>query len=94
MIVKTPLDFGCLVKDRRKALGLTQDQLASRLGVSRLWVVEFEKGKANAQLGLALRALNDLNVLLDADISGASRVQPGDVDLDCIIREATGPSRR
>ncbi|WP_158268505.1 helix-turn-helix transcriptional regulator [Corynebacterium liangguodongii] len=33
-----------LVRDARKKLGMTQDQLASALGRSRIWVVRVEKG--------------------------------------------------
>jgi DNA-binding XRE family transcriptional regulator len=34
---------------------MTQEELAKRLGVSRLWIAEFEGGKPTARLDLVLR---------------------------------------
>jgi hypothetical protein len=36
--LKTPADFGALITQRRRELGLDQASLAKRAGVSRLWV--------------------------------------------------------
>ena len=67
MNLKTPRDFGLLVRDRRKKHRLTQDDFAKRLGVSRLWVIHLEQGKPTVQLDLVLRALNDLGISLTLD---------------------------
>lgn len=69
MQIKTSNDIGALIRDRRSGLGWTQEELARRVGVSRLWVVQLEKGKPTAQIGLALRALKELGVELDASSS-------------------------
>ncbi len=47
---------------QRRALGLSQSQLASQTGVSRKWLSEFERGKTAAELGLVLRLLNGLDL--------------------------------
>jgi HTH-type transcriptional regulator/antitoxin HipB len=48
-------------------LGLDQAELASRVGVSRQWLIQVEKGKAGATIGLLLRLMNalDMNFMLN-----------------------------
>ena len=97
MHIRTPNDIGHLVRDRRKAHGWTQDQFATRLSVSRLWIVQLEQGKTTAQVGLVLRALNELDVPLQVDLQPQARqtTRINDaIDLDDIIKNATGPTRR
>jgi HTH-type transcriptional regulator/antitoxin HipB len=74
MYVKTPMDVGHLVKDKRKKLGLTQELMAKKLGVSRLWLLQLEQGKTTVHLGMVLRALNDLGIMLEVDTSASSSV--------------------
>ncbi len=91
MRVKTSNDIGALVRDRRTQLSWTQEELAIRVGVSRLWIVQLEKGKPTAQIGLALRTLKELGFSLDALISPAivsSRPKGGAIDLNRIIQNA------
>ena len=64
MRVQSARDRGALIRERRKALGWDQQQLAARIGASRLWVSEMENGKPTVQLDLALRALDALGVRL------------------------------
>jgi HTH-type transcriptional regulator/antitoxin HipB len=66
MIIRTPREIALLVRDRRRTLGLTQAELAERVGASREWVRLLETGKPRLELGLTLRALNALGILLDA----------------------------
>jgi HTH-type transcriptional regulator / antitoxin HipB len=66
MDVRTPRDIGGLIRARRRALGLDQRTLASRVGVSRLWLGEVERGKPGASLALVLRTLAALGVTLSA----------------------------
>ncbi len=101
MILRTSTDIGNLVRDRRKGRGWTQADLAKRLGVSRLWIVQLEQGKDTAQVGLVLRALNELDVPVQVDLQSAASMRSGTsyreipfVDIDNIIREATGPIKR
>jgi len=66
MLIRTTNDIGHLVRDQRKRQGLTQAELATRVGVSRKWIIELESGKRTAELVLVLRTLNALRVDLDA----------------------------
>lgn len=58
----TPASVGVLVRDARTAAGLSQSELGARIGASRFWVAQFEKGKPSAELGLALKALRALGL--------------------------------
>ena len=94
MLVRTDADLGMVIRDRRKELGLDQGALASRIGVSRQWVGEVEKGKPRAEVGLILRALRVLDVELNASVAGTwspqSASTAGVVDIDAVIDRARG----
>ncbi|MBL9116828.1 MAG: helix-turn-helix transcriptional regulator [Verrucomicrobiaceae bacterium] len=68
MKLRTPVDIGYLIRDQRKSRGWTQADLAARLGVSRLWVVQLEQGKDTAQIGLVMRVFNELGLPLQVAI--------------------------
>jgi DNA-binding XRE family transcriptional regulator len=59
-----PAVVGALVREGREAAGLTQTQLAERIGASRFWVAAFEKGKPSVELGLALKAIQALGLVI------------------------------
>jgi HTH-type transcriptional regulator/antitoxin HipB len=96
MIVRSVKDLGALVRDRRKSLGWSQGELASKIGVRRLWVSQFEAGKTTAHIGLVMRALRALDLDLHADSSpatesGGSGVEI--VDLDALLEaNLNGPT--
>jgi transcriptional regulator with XRE-family HTH domain len=46
--------FGALIRSRRKALKMRQDQLALVTGVGRRFLIDLEAGKASCQLGRSL----------------------------------------
>src|SRR3984893_11273469 len=46
--------FGNLIRSRRKALKMRQDQLALATGVGRRFLIELEAGKSSCQLGRSL----------------------------------------
>ena len=46
--------FGALIRQRREALKMRQDDLALATGVGRRFILELEAGKASCQLGRAL----------------------------------------
>jgi HTH-type transcriptional regulator / antitoxin HipB len=46
--------FGRLVRERREALGMRQDDLALATGVGRRFVIDLEAGKPSCQLGKSL----------------------------------------
>lgn len=91
MQVKTTSDIGSLIRARRTQLRWSQEELATRVGVSRLWLVQLEKGKPTAQIGLVLRTLKELGLALDASAPSATDprgTDAGTVDLDRIIQGA------
>ncbi|MBD9626449.1 helix-turn-helix transcriptional regulator [Ensifer sp. ENS06] len=47
-------DFGVAVREKRKGLGWTQIELASRSGTGERFIVELESGKPSCQLEKAL----------------------------------------
>jgi y4mF family transcriptional regulator len=55
-MIATSKEFGATLTRARKALGLTQRELALSIGVGERFIVELEAGKATAQLGKALAA--------------------------------------
>jgi HTH-type transcriptional regulator / antitoxin HipB len=87
MLVRTPADLGAVIRDRRRQLKLNQAAFAKRIGVSRPWVIEIERGHPRAALGLVLRAMDALDIRLDASIGEASR-RPSAVDIDAIVTKA------
>lgn len=60
----TPKDIGALAREARIGASLTQAQLGAKIGASRYWVAEFERGNPGAELGLALKALRVLKLVL------------------------------
>lgn len=66
MRIRTAREIGLLARDRRKAVGLSQAELAERAGASREWVRQLESGKPGLELGLTLRALGALGIQLEA----------------------------
>jgi HTH-type transcriptional regulator/antitoxin HipB len=94
MLIRTPRDLGAVIRDRRRRRGLDQHELAKKIGVSRQWVVEVEKGKLRAELGLVLRALDALGVALSIAPTDAAASKPADrgVDIDQIVDDAREPN--
>ena len=87
MTVRSIRDLAATVRGRRADLGLSQADLASRAGVSRKWIYEFEAGKSTAAVGTLLRVFDALGLALDvAPRDGAHLgTEPGVVDLDALI---------
>jgi HTH-type transcriptional regulator / antitoxin HipB len=88
MLVRTPADLGAVVRERRKQLKLHQAAFAEQIGVSRQWIIELEHGHTRAELGLVLRALDALNIRLDAGVDQTGHQTSGVVDIDAIIANA------
>lgn len=92
MHIRTPIDVGAVIRDRRRKLGLDQKSLAARVGVSRQWIVEVEKGKPRAEIGLVLRTADALGIHLASEEPGKVKRQPGPppIDIDAIVAAARG----
>jgi y4mF family transcriptional regulator len=66
--ITTSADFGICLQRARKALGLTQRDLALAVGVGERFIVDLEAGKPTAQLGKALAVAKAAGIHL-ADIA-------------------------
>lgn len=82
--------MGALIRDRRRARGLSQQALADAVGVSRLWIGQVERGRPRAELGLVLKALRALGIRLTADVE--PDVVPGP-DIDGIVERSRKPKQ-
>ena len=95
MIVRSPAALGAVIRDRRRELGLEQRALAEKVGVSRHWVIDIEKGKPGSEIGLIFRTLRVLGIALNAGpgVAQTTRKKIPDIDLDAVI-DATRKPRR
>ncbi|MBA4073248.1 MAG: transcriptional regulator [Gemmatimonas sp.] len=76
MLIRTSRDLGHAVRAERRALRMTQRDLAEAAGVSRQWIVSLEAGKPGAELDLVLRACNSLGVQLEVHTPKAAADAP------------------
>jgi HTH-type transcriptional regulator / antitoxin HipB len=63
-MLDTPRQFGALIRERRKALKLTQEELALTVNVGPRFIAELEAGKPTCQLGKALAVARAVGVKL------------------------------
>ncbi|OXE34969.1 MAG: transcriptional regulator [Phenylobacterium zucineum] len=77
------------MKDRRKAIGLSQTALAARAGVGRQWLVAVEQGKPGAELALIFRVLDALDMPLMTGMPKTDETPKSVIDLDAIIAAST-----
>jgi len=76
-------DLADVVRSRRIELGISQEEIARRIGVSRRWVWQVEAGKATAEIGLVLRLTQALDLAIDFQpVDAADRVDGAPIDLD------------
>lgn len=86
---QTASAFGSLIRSRRKALNMRQDQLALATGVGRRFLIDLEAGKPSCQLGRSLVVAQALG-LNPADIiaSGSPPVPAAAPELPDFADEA------
>jgi|GEM_PF-688526 len=65
MLAANATDIGNIVRRRRTKAALSQGELAEKIGVSRKWIADLERGHPRAQLHLVLDVLNALDALVD-----------------------------
>ncbi len=89
MKISSPHDLAVAVRSRRQDLGLTQAELASQAGVSRLWLNQIEGGKPTAEFGLVIRLLDALGLRLEltGDDARGGDALPRSRDLDKVLRD-------
>ena len=66
MIVMDIAEYARLIKDERQRQGISQTDMAQRLGVSRRWLIEIEHARVtNPGFSTILSALTELGLSLD-----------------------------
>src|SRR5215208_5546616 len=91
--------FASIIRSRRKALKMRQDQLALATGVGRRFLIDLEAGKPSCQLGRSLLVAEALglglpDILASGGPSLSSATAPGLPDLPEEVEEPDGPSTR
>ena len=91
MQIRTPLELGLVIRDKRRKLKLTQTDLASKVGVGRQWILAIERGKSRAEIGLVLRTLSalDLSIEIGPPLP-RSEDKIVSVDIDAVVNAARG----
>jgi len=82
--------FGAIIRGRRKALKLRQDQLALATGVGRRFLIDLEAGKSSCHLGRSLLVADALGLTV-ADILAGSDAGPGLPELPEAVPELPEP---
>jgi transcriptional regulator with XRE-family HTH domain len=77
--MSTPLDIGTRVRAARRDRGLTQDELADRVGVSRSAVAQWETGRAGQVTGNLSRIAAALEVNVEYLMYGDDKRAAGEV---------------
>src|ERR1700674_1321699 len=82
MRIRMPTD----IRDRHIKLGLDQPSLAQKVGVSRKWIVEVEKGKPRAEFDLRFRTIDPLGIILtmENEASAKTNAVVPEVDIDSV----------
>jgi transcriptional regulator with XRE-family HTH domain len=88
------LAFGSLIRSRRKALDMRQDELALATGVGRRFLIDLEAGKPSCQLGRCLLVADALGLrVTDFLASGGPSLSAAaaDPELPDLLEELEGP---
>lgn len=61
--------YGEILRDRRKELGMTQKDLAQKIGRERTYINRIEKGETDLQLSSFIRIAEALGIVLRLDVN-------------------------
>ena len=89
--VETASSFGLMVRSRRKALNMRQDQLALVAGVGRKFVIDLEAGKPSCQLGRSLLVAEALGLKLTDILASAGPLSATASELPDLPEEVEEP---
>ena len=79
------MDIGSIIKKYRKNIGLTQEEMANRLGVTTPAVNKWENGNSNPDIELLAPIARLLNISLDTLLSFHEKLT--DAEIEEIIME-------
>jgi y4mF family transcriptional regulator len=71
-LTNSPLALGAAIRERRRELKLTQDDLALSIGVNRKVIGQLESGKNTVQLEIVLNAARALGLDVGVEARGKS----------------------
>lgn len=80
-IARTPKQLGNLLRQRRKELGLTQEALASKIGMRQATLSELETSATNTRTGTLLSAL----AALDLELVIRPRTKSSEKDIEALF---------
>jgi HTH-type transcriptional regulator / antitoxin HipB len=72
LIASSPTALGAALRERRRELNLTQDDLALSIGVNRKVIGQLEGGKETVQLEIAMNAARALGLNVGVEARGAA----------------------
>lgn len=61
--------YGEILRDRRKAIGMTQKELAEKIGRERSYINRIEKGETDMQLSSFLRIASALGIAVNLSVN-------------------------
>ena len=86
------LAFALLIRTRRKALKMRQDELALATGVGRRFLIDLEGGKSSCQLGRSLLVAEGVGLrLINILASGGASQNANDLELPELPTEREEP---
>jgi len=68
MVKQTPEEIGKTIRQTRKAMGVTQKDLALTSGTGLRFIIDLEKGKVTCQFGKVLTVLHTLGITLELSV--------------------------
>lgn len=74
MQIQKPADLARLVKTRRQAQGLTQQNVADSVGITRQSLARIERGHGGASFDTVLRTFEALGIRLEATSNGQRQI--------------------
>jgi y4mF family transcriptional regulator len=77
MTVSSTRELGQAVRRHRRALGLSQRDLALATGVGERFIVDLERGKETCQVGRVLKVLHGLRLALDVESTASTPSRSG-----------------
>jgi HTH-type transcriptional regulator/antitoxin HipB len=105
----SPKEIGALARETRLKLALSQAELGQKIGATRYWVAQFERGKPGAELGRTLKALRALRLVVSIEprdiiqereaeeqkrnSHGTLTVMPRAVDLSSLLTRSAHPEQ-
>ena len=94
MRIRTPVDFGLMIRQARRSRGMTQQQLARAAAVGRQWIVAVEAGKPRAELGKVLQTLAALDLSLSIHGEGVPETRKSAIPIETIDLQAVLDAHR